>query len=68
MNRQELKNLLTVKMMEKLFTKNSTESLNLIAHCFGEKFINEGDEIISTELEHHKIMFLLLLEKEKRSH
>src|SRR5210317_470619 len=38
---------------EIVFTKNSTESLNLIAHCFGEKFINEGDEIISTELEHH---------------
>ncbi len=38
---------------EIVFTKNSTESLNLIAQCFGEKFINEGDEIISTELEHH---------------
>jgi cysteine desulfurase/selenocysteine lyase len=38
---------------EIVFTKNSTESLNLVASCFGEKFINEGDEIISTELEHH---------------
>ena len=44
--------------MVKLFYKNSTESLNLIAQCFGEKYINEGDEIISTELEHHAIMFL----------
>ena len=25
----------------------------MIAQCFGEKYINEGDEIISTELEHH---------------
>jgi len=38
---------------EIIFTKNSTESLNLVANCFGENFINEGDEIISTELEHH---------------
>ena len=38
---------------EIIFTKNSTESLNLVPSCYGSKFINEGDEIISTELEHH---------------
>ena len=38
---------------EVIFTKNATESLNLVASCFGEKFINKGDEIILTELEHH---------------
>ena len=38
---------------EVIFTKNATESLNLVANCFGEKFINKGDEIILTELEHH---------------
>ena len=52
--RQELKKFINCKVDgEIVFTKNSTESLNLIAHCFGEKFINKGDEIISTELEHH---------------
>ncbi len=52
--RSELKKFINCKNdNEIIFTKNSTESLNLIAHCFGEKFINEGDEIISTELEHH---------------
>jgi cysteine desulfurase/selenocysteine lyase len=52
--REELKKFINCKEDgEIVFTKNSTESLNLIAHCFGEKFINEGDEIISTELEHH---------------
>jgi cysteine desulfurase / selenocysteine lyase len=35
-----------------VFTKNSTESLNLVAHCFG-KLLKEGDEIILTEAEHH---------------
>ena len=38
---------------EIIFTKNSTESLNLVASCYGSKFINEGDEIIYTELENH---------------
>ena len=52
--RSELKKFINCKNDDEIiFTKNSTESLNLIAHCFGEKFINEGDEIISTELEHH---------------
>ncbi len=38
---------------EIIFTKGATESINLVANSFGEKFINEGDEIILTELEHH---------------
>ncbi|MDB4022997.1 SufS family cysteine desulfurase [Pelagibacteraceae bacterium] len=38
---------------EIVFTKNATESLNLVATCFAEKFIKDGDEIILTELEHH---------------
>ena len=52
--RDELKKFINCKDDgEIIFTKNSTESLNLISQCFGEKFIGEGDEIISTELEHH---------------
>ena len=38
---------------EIIFTKGATESINLVANSFGEKFIKEGDEIILTELEHH---------------
>ena len=38
---------------EIIFTKGATEAINLVASSFGEKFINEGDEIILTELEHH---------------
>ena len=37
---------------EIIFTKGATESINLVADHFGEKFIDEGDEIILTELEH----------------
>lgn len=36
-----------------IFTKGTTESVNLIRSTFGEKFINKGDEIIISSLEHH---------------
>lgn len=36
-----------------VFTRNATESLNLLAYSYGRHFLNEGDEILITELEHH---------------
>jgi len=38
---------------EIIFTKNATESINLVATTFGQHNIKKGDEIIITELEHH---------------
>jgi len=38
---------------EIIFTKGTTESINLVAATFGRKFINKGDEIIISTLEHH---------------
>lgn len=38
---------------EIIFTKGTTESVNLVATSFGEKFVNEEDEIIVSEMEHH---------------
>ncbi len=38
---------------EIIFTRGTTESINLVAHSFGEAFIGEGDEIVVTEMEHH---------------
>ena len=38
---------------EIIFTSGTTQSINLVAFSFGEKFIGEGDEIIVTEVEHH---------------
>lgn len=35
------------------FTKGTTDSINLVAHGFGRKFVSEGDEIIISSLEHH---------------
>lgn len=38
---------------EILFTRGTTESINLLATSFGEAFCHEGDEIIVSEMEHH---------------
>ena len=38
---------------EIIFTSGTTASINLVAYCFGEAFIGEGDEVVVTEAEHH---------------
>ena len=38
---------------EIIFTKNTTESLNMVAYCYGLTFIQPGDEIVISILEHH---------------
>lgn len=38
---------------EIIFTKGTTDSLNLLAHSLGKLLIDEGDEILTTEIEHH---------------
>ncbi|HQN93328.1 MAG TPA: cysteine desulfurase [Prolixibacteraceae bacterium] len=38
---------------EIIFTKGTTESINLVAYSFSEAFIHEGDEVIVSEMEHH---------------
>ena len=38
---------------EIIFTRGTTESINLVAHSFGEAFLDEGDEVIVTDMEHH---------------
>jgi cysteine desulfurase/selenocysteine lyase len=36
-----------------VFTRGTTESINLVAHAWGRKFLREGDEVVLTEAEHH---------------
>ncbi len=38
---------------EIIITKGATDSINLVANSFGKKFLNEGDEVIISALEHH---------------
>ena len=52
--RDKVKKYLNAKHREEIiFTKGATEAINLVASSYGKKFINEGDEILITELEHH---------------
>lgn len=38
---------------EIIFTRGTTESINLVAHSFGEAFLQDGDEVIVSDMEHH---------------
>jgi len=38
---------------EIIFTRNTTEAINLVAESWGRTFLKKGDEIILTEMEHH---------------
>lgn len=38
---------------EIIFTRGATEAINLVAFSFGEAFVQPGDEVIVTEMEHH---------------
>ena len=52
--RTNVKNFINAASKDEIiFTKNATESINLVATTFGQKNIKEGDEILITELEHH---------------
>ena len=36
-----------------VFTRGTTESINLVAQGWGRKFLQEGDEVLLTDMEHH---------------
>lgn len=38
---------------EIIFTKGTTESINLVAHSFSEQYLSDGDLVLITEMEHH---------------
>ena len=53
---------------EIVFTRNTTESINLVAFAFGQSLIGEGDEIVTTVSEHHSNMVpWQILAKRKRA-
>lgn len=67
--RTKVKELLNAKSpQEIIFTRNTTESINLVAYSWGSANINAGDEILLTEMEHHSnLVPWQLLAKEKRA-
>ena len=52
---------------EIIYTKGTTNAINLVAYTFGKKFIGEGDEIVVTEMEHHSniVPWQMLCEEKK---
>src|SRR3954466_4265238 len=42
-----------VEPQEVVFTRNTTESINLVAYSWARKFMAAGDEVLITQLEHH---------------
>ena len=52
--RKTVQEFISAKEQEEIiFTRGTTESINLVASSFCEKFLNQSDEIIVSELEHH---------------
>ena len=57
------------KSREVVFTRNTTESINLVAHTWARKFLAKGDLVVLTEMEHHSNLVpwhMLAAEKEIR--
>ncbi len=52
--RKKVKEFINAKALEEvIFTKGTTESINLVASSFGKAFVREGDEILISAMEHH---------------
>lgn len=52
---------------EIVFTKGTTDSINMLAFSFGEAFVHEGDEMVVSQLEHHSniVPWQMLCERKK---
>ena len=66
-SRLTVSKFISCKPEEIIFTKNTTESINLIANSLSENILNENDEIIISEMEHHSniIPWQLVAQKKK---
>ena len=51
---------------EIVFTRGTTEGLNLVAQCFTEAFMHEGDEVIVSVMEHHSNIVPWQLQAQKK--
>jgi len=52
--REKVKNFIHAKSMEEIiFTRGTTSAINIVAQSYGRSFLNEGDEIVITYMEHH---------------
>src|ERR1700743_1949440 len=53
-SRQKIADFINAKYShEIIFTRGTTESINLVAACFGRKFLKAGDSVLVSAVEHH---------------
>lgn len=57
------------KLHEIIFTKGTTDSINLVASSFGRTNVDEGDEVIISAMEHHSniVPWQMLCEEKKQN-
>lgn len=66
--RSQVQNFLHAQSPDEIiFTKGTTEAINLVAFSFGEAFVQPGDEILISEMEHHSniVPWQLMCERKK---
>lgn len=66
--RQAVADFLGAKSAKEIvFTKGTTDAINMLAFSFGEVFVREGDEIVVSQLEHHSniVPWQMLCERKK---
>ncbi|MBA7541144.1 Cysteine desulfurase SufS [subsurface metagenome] len=66
--RETVRNFINAEKKEEIiFTSGTTGSINMLAFSFGEQFLEEGDEIIISEMEHHAniVPWQMLCERKK---
>ncbi len=52
--RETVRSFINARLLEEIiFTRGTTESINLVASSYGRKFLGKGDEIIVSTMEHH---------------
>lgn len=68
MTRNKVKEFINAKKSEEIiFTRNTTESINLIAYSYAMKFLKEGDEILVSEMEHHSNLVPWMMVAERKN-
>ena len=65
--RKKVAEWLNAEAEEVIFTKGTTDGINMLARSFGEAMVREGDEIIISQLEHHSniVPWQMLCERKK---
>lgn len=51
--RKKIASFINARSEEIIFTRNATESINLVALSWGKQFLKAGDIVVTTEMEHH---------------